>query len=75
MKNSDVEGMFGTDLDKEIESNNDEEIEPQTLPLQHYAQVSFIINIILISVTTIWNIFLNQLGTELLNNWISYTHA
>ena len=53
MKNSDVEGMFGTDLDKEIESNNDEEIEPQTLPLQHYAQVSliiysFIINIILI---------------------------
>ena len=54
MKNSDVEGMFGTDLDKEIESNNDEEIEPQTLPLQHYAQVSliiysFIINIILIS--------------------------
>jgi hypothetical protein len=40
MKSTDIEDMFALPLDKEIQSNQDQEIQPKALPIQDYKKIT-----------------------------------
>ena len=41
MKSTDIEDMFALPLDKEIQSNMDQESKPKALPIKDYNKVTF----------------------------------